>query len=71
MELPPLADQTVTKSIYSELLSRKFLQRGDYHQYDDWKETMQATFDQFNLMQIKESDSSVNFDLSKHNRKIP
>jgi hypothetical protein len=32
---------------------------------------MQQTYDQFNLMQIQEADSSVNFDLSKQNRKVP
>ncbi len=70
MELP-VADQSLQKSIYPELLSRKFLNRGDYHQYDDWKQIMQQTYDQFNLMQIQEADSSVNFDLSKQNRKVP
>jgi hypothetical protein len=32
---------------------------------------MQETFDQFNLMQVKESDQSINFDLAKNNRKVP
>lgn len=64
-------EQNLPKSIYPELLSRKFLTRGDYHHYDDWKQIMQETFDQFNLMQVKESDQSINFDLAKNNRKVP
>ena len=71
MELPVPDAGAGQKSIYPELLSRKFLTRGDYHQYDDWRKVMQETYDQFNLLQVQEEDSSVNFDLSKHKRKIP
>jgi hypothetical protein len=52
VELPVTAS-TGTKNICPELLSEKFLNLGEYHQYDDWKQLMQESYDQFNLLELK------------------
>ena len=45
MELPTNNIKQTKKRIAPELLSPVFMRSGEYHQYDDWKAKMQATYD--------------------------
>lgn len=50
VELPLGGEQV--KSLVPELLNRDFLWTDDYHHYADWKSKMEATYDNFNMLQI-------------------
>lgn len=70
----PLTENQTKKAFEPELLSNKFKQNGEYHQYADWKQMMTECYDQFNLMELKTSQGSdvkINYDPADHNRKVP
>jgi len=71
VELPHRKTANTKKSIEPELLSNRFLSHGSYHHYDDWKQLMEETFDQFNLMELKSGGITVNHDASDHYRRVP
>lgn len=56
-ELPVKAGGLKGKSLVPELLDRSFLVADDYHHYDDWKILLEATYDQFNLLQVSPTAS--------------
>lgn len=48
------------------------MKNGEYHHYDDWKQMMQETYDQFNLMEINPThDVSINYDQADRYRNVP
>jgi hypothetical protein len=61
------------KNIAPEMLSQKFLLSPEYHQYDDWKQLMEQTYDNFNLMVKPDHSGKVhlNFDPRTHKRNPP
>lgn len=67
------------KSIVPELLDRNFLTFDDYHQYDDWKQKLEKSFDQFNLLQVSPKTTEntpsgplkLYFDENMHKRRVP
>ena len=68
----PTSNVQEAKDIHPELLSQKFLKFGEYHHYDDWKQMMQATYDQFNLLELKPNlDVKINYDHADKNRNVP
>lgn len=72
VELPKLGSASA-KAIEPELLNRSFMCVEDYHHYADWKAEMEATFDQFNMLQLpaNKDETKFFFDDSSFNRRIP
>lgn len=72
VELPKVKGQH-KKAIEPELLNRNFMFNEDYHHYADWKEMMEQTYDQFNMLQLPASkkDIKVFYDPVRHNRRVP
>jgi hypothetical protein len=54
VELPNRKSANTKKAIEPELISTRFLQHGSYHHYDDWRQMMKESYDQFNLMELKD-----------------
>lgn len=70
----PLLEPLQAKNILPELLNQRFLWYESYHHYDDWKSTMTAAFDQFNLLEIpseKKDQAKLFFKDYSMNRRIP
>jgi uncharacterized protein with NRDE domain len=69
--LPNRKSANTKKAIEPELISTRFLQHGSYHHYDDWKQMMKESYDQFNLMELKDSNISYNYNSADHHRNVP
>lgn len=53
------------------MFNKDFMWHGSYHQYEDWKKLMEDTYDQFNLLQLPDSQQKYFFDRNFHQRKVP
>ena len=44
-----------------------------YHHYEDWKEEMEKTYDQFNMLQVPapKTEIKVYYDPVRNNRRVP
>lgn len=63
----------MTKAIEPEILSQNFLWVSDYAHYADWKERIEATYDQFNMMEVipHKEQYRYYYDVEKRNRQVP
>ena len=52
VEMPKVKDTGEEKSFAPEILCQKFMMTEDYHHYDDWKQMMEETFDNFNMLMV-------------------
>ena len=45
----------------------------DYHHYNDWKDEMQKTYDQFNMLQLPQNKNEIKlyFNEATHKRRVP
>lgn len=45
----------------------------EYHHYNDWKDEMQKTYDQFNMLQLPQNKNEIKlyFNEATHKRRVP